>query len=257
MIDHLSVVSSSSSRCKPSTSSVSCRRPNLWIMLGLAMVVWPHSVEGRGQCSADRYIPRHGSYPTSIIHNGYSGFLTPAVAIEDNFFRIGQPTFQPLIPQRFKRQAPACHPAACPTQPIIIIQRPAAPAPRPAAVVTRPAPVAPTIAQRNPNAIDNTVSEPGQLYLWIQQAEATVSLDGINLGSGEDIEALDLPMEVSAGVHVLVTEHPDFGSERLVFAIPAGEELLVEINLSGNRSGRKARLRTAHEIAARLPLLAR
>ena len=70
--------------------------------------------------------------------------------------------------------------------------------------------------------------------------------------TGDEIAGLSEPFELPAGVHVLTARHPDYGSERLVFGVPAAGEILVEINLMGDRSGRKARLRTAWEIEARL-----
>ncbi|MEM7581792.1 MAG: hypothetical protein AAF560_00305 [Acidobacteriota bacterium] len=234
--------------------------------LSLALLVQlSASPEASGQCQSGGYAaPRVVAAPGFglPIVNGSSipGFLTPALDYGDDFFFHGPPTFQPLIPAKPQRRAPACQPAGCPNPPIIIIQQPAARRPAPEPVATYAPPVAPVAAPapiRNPNARDTTPKAPGQLYLWIQQSEAFVSLDGHDLGTGADIDALDLPIEISSGVHVLVTQHPDYGSERLVFSVPEGEEILVEINLSGNRSGRKARIRNAHEIAARLPRLRR
>ena len=82
-------------------------------------------------------------------------------------------------------------------------------------------------------------------------------LDGDYLGTGEDIANLDVPLELPPGVHVLEVQHPDYGAERLVFAVPPGDETLVEINLMGDRRGRKARLRSAYEVEVRLRLLRR
>lgn len=264
MTDRATVLDSLATLVRTSPSRAIRPKPCLWLMFSLLIAAFPHNAEGRGSCNAGRVVPQHGPYPTQIIHGGsIPGFLTPPITYQDTFYRIGQPTFQPLIPQRVSPRSAECYPATCPAPPIIIIQQPAAPVPP--LPVTPPPVVSPAVSRQleparsavvpraNPNARDTSASAPGQVYFWIQQPEADVVLDGESLGTGADIDDLDGPIELSAGVHVLVTEHPDFGSERLVFSVPSGKEILVEINLSGNRSGRKARVRSGPEIAARLP----
>ena len=150
----------------------------------------------------------------------------------------------------------APQPVAAQSPPIIIIQQPAAPAHSySGAPVAAPPPYQPPA--HNPNALPAKRREPGQLYLWIEQPEAAVYLDEDLLGTGEEVASLDEPLQISAGVHVLSVEHRDFGAERLVFAAPSAEAILIEINLSGNRSGRKARLRSPAEVESRLRMLGR
>ncbi|MEM7349631.1 MAG: hypothetical protein AAF657_02420 [Acidobacteriota bacterium] len=151
----------------------------------------------------------------------------------------------------------APQPVAPAPAPIIIIQQPVA---VPQTYVTPPAPAPQPIYQppaHNPNARPSPRREPGQVYLWIEQGEAEVYLDEDFLGTGDEITSLDDPLSVPAGVHVLSVEHRDYGAEKLVFASPADDAILIEINLSGNRSGRKARLRSPAEVESRLQLLGR
>ena len=44
---------------------------------------------------------------------------------------------------------------------------------------------------------------------------------------------------------LLAVRHPDYGAERLVFAAPAAEDILIEINLMGDR---KAALRAESHV---------
>lgn len=238
---------------------------SLWVVVALLITAFPPSAQGRGSCRAGQVVQQVGNYPVPIVYGGSQpGFLTPAPSYRDAYYHddvyyIGPPTFQPLIPRDVTPTYPEEYSPTYPSRPIIIIQQAAQAPPPPVArpVGSRRLVPARPEAHRNPNAYTNSTGKPGKLYLWIQQSEALVTLDGDDLGTGADIENMHFPLKLTAGVHVLVTEHPDFGSERLVFSLAAGKAILVEINLSGNRSGRKARIRSGPEIAARLPFLQR
>ncbi len=180
-----------------------------------------------------------------IIYSGYYPTVQP--------YRGSYPEYPGYVNPR--HQVPS---APVAPQPIIIIQQVAAPAQAPVIppVVASPAPATQPLAI-NPNALRSTQRQTGEVYLWIEQSEAAVYLDEDFLGTGEEIANLSVPLEMPSGVHVLSVEHRDYGSQRLVFASPSEEAILIEVNLSGNRNGRKARIRSPGEVESRLRLLRR
>ena len=147
---------------------------------------------------------------------------------------------------------PARHqvPDAPAPQPIIIIQQPAVPTLR---IENPPPPTAPSPAG-DANAIRETDNGPGRVYVLVDPPAAEVYLDDDYLGTGE---TLGQAMELTAGVHVLEVEHPDYPPEQLVFSLSTADEILVEVDLEGDRRGHKSRIRTAGEVEARLRLLGR
>lgn len=140
-------------------------------------------------------------------------------------------------------------PLAPAQQPVIVVQAPAPqPPPQPVVVqvaapepihVPRPAPAA--VEPREPLP-PPAPKEPGKLRFTVSPGNAVVYLDDDRLGTaGELREAA--PLVVEAGVHVLEIDHPDWSSERLVFAVGSAGDVRVEVDLAEPKASRRTRLR--------------
>ncbi len=192
----------------------------------------------------------HRSYShRSTSHYGYgSHYRTrPYSYSHHRSYRVGTPYRghyrYRYTPRSYYVSAPVVYPPPPGYQ-----QPPAEPAYEPPAEPYRP-------PATNPNAVGRP-SGGGQVYLVIEPADAAVYLDDDFLGTGKALSDLDEPLDLRAGVHALEVLHPSLETERLVFAVPADDDLLVEIDLAGdNRRGHRSRVRTSAEVEARLQIL--
>lgn len=204
-----------------------------------------HSFRNRG-------FSRRGSFGHHVIPIVQPRYVYPAYSPSYGYSDGGYSFYDGRRDEVPVHVAPAPAPA-----PIIIIQQ-AAPAPAyaPAPASPPPAPAYQPPA-RNPNALPPEKREDGDVYLWIEQPKAEVYLDEDYLGTGEEIASLEVPVTMRAGVHVLSVEHGQLGTERLVFASPSADAILIEVDLAGDRRGRKARIRSPAEVESRLQVLQR
>lgn len=121
---------------------------------------------------------------------------------------------------------------------------PPAPAPAPQIyVVQTPAPEPPPYEPPPPPPPAPPVSnEPGELALDVQPRDARIFLNDRLMGTGESLQAKGEPLRLRAGVYVLEAEHPDFGSQRLVFGVTAEQTVRVVVDLTAEQPRRRARV---------------
>jgi hypothetical protein len=147
---------------------------------------------------------------------------------------VSVPVLWPNVVVVPSEAAPREAPPAAPPQ-IFVIQPPPAPAPAPQEPALPP-----------PAAPEPLPTEPVAVELVIRPADAEVYLDDRWLGTGSD---LTTPRMLRPGVYVLAVEHPDYGSQRLVFGVGGQGPLRAVMDLTAQRPGRRARVETPDEIA--------
>ncbi len=114
------------------------------------------------------------------------------------------------------------------------------PAPRAAAAgkatpAPRAAPEAPRAVERSErDAALDLRGTPGRFRLRIAPLDASVYLDGRFLGSAEELSRLHAGMLIEPGEHFLDVQRPGYEAERVHFSVAAGQETLVELDLTSS-----------------------
>ncbi len=137
---------------------------------------------------------------------------------------MSPPQVEPPPPQYTAPPPPA------PPPQIYVVQQPpaAAPAPPPTPVPRSERPAPPPRSR-----------EPVAVSFAIQPADAAVILDGERLGIGSDLAS----MRLRPGVYVLEVEHPEYPPQRLVFGVSSPDPIVVTVDLTTDRVGRRSRIR--------------
>jgi hypothetical protein len=128
-------------------------------------------------------------------------------------------------------QEPPPPPPPAPAPQIYVVQTPPPAAAPPPYEPPPPPPPAPPVS-----------NEPGELALDVQPADVRIFLNDRLMGTGESLEAKGEPLRLRAGVYVLEAEHPDFGSQRLVFGVTAEQTVRVVVDLTADQPRRRARV---------------
>ncbi|MEO1083767.1 MAG: PEGA domain-containing protein, partial [Acidobacteriota bacterium] len=81
-------------------------------------------------------------------------------------------------------------------------------------------------------------TDPQPVTIRVNPADAQVYVDGELMGAAADLASLDL----RPGVYVVEVEHPEFGSQRLVFGVD-DEPLSVAVDLLADRPSRRSRVK--------------
>ncbi len=146
------------------------------------------------------------------------------------------PAYAVYVPYQFE---PEPEPPPPPPPQVVVVQVPQAQAPPPPPVAYEPPP---------PNPPPPPVSrDPGELALAVHPADARVYVNDLFVGTGESLEAKGEPLVMKGGVYVLEAEHPDYGSQRLIFAVAAHDTVYVAIDLTSELPGRRARVAQSDE----------
>lgn len=161
------------------------------------------------------------------FQGGYSFNIAPVL-----------PLYTVYVPQAYSEPEPP-PPAPAPAPQIVVVQPPVM-APPPPAVAYDPPPPSPPPAEP-------VSREPGELALAVRPADARVHINDLFVGTGESLDAKGEPLAMKPGVYVLEAEHPDLGSQRLIFAVTAAQTVYVVIDLTADRPGRRARVAQADE----------
>ncbi len=140
---------------------------------------------------------------------------------------MSPPQVEPPPPQYTAPPPPA------PPPQIYVVQQPAAAPPA-------PAPEPPPSERPVPPPRSR---EPVAVSFSIRPADAAVDLDGERLGTGSELAARPEAMRLRPGVYVLEVEHPEYPPQRLVFGVSTPDPIVVTVDLTTDRVGRRSRIR--------------